>query len=88
MPALTFLDVNRYATSCGSVRVMALANELQSLAYLSTLRMKNDRIGSEGATNLAHALLNLAELTELNLNENNLLVFNGIARWVSKYWHH
>ena len=80
MTALTCLDVGGYANGCGSVGAAAIANGLQSLANLSTLRMANNRIGSEGATNLAHVLLNLVELAELNLDGNDLLVFNGDSR--------
>eukprot|EP00277_Geminigera_cryophila_P033143 CAMPEP_0173123836 /NCGR_PEP_ID=MMETSP1102-20130122/55260_1 /TAXON_ID=49646 /ORGANISM="Geminigera sp., Strain Caron Lab Isolate" /LENGTH=1918 /DNA_ID=CAMNT_0014031993 /DNA_START=646 /DNA_END=6402 /DNA_ORIENTATION=- len=79
MSALTFLDVGGYATSCGSAGAKALADELQSLTCLTTLKMKGNYIDSEGATHLARALLNLTGLTELDLGENDLLFFHGNA---------
>jgi len=80
MPALTFLDVSGYATSCEPFRATALAYGLQSLAYLSTLRMTNNCIGSEGATYVAPAFLSLTGLTDLNLEGNDLLGFKRDSR--------
>jgi len=67
MSALMFLDVGGYKTSCRSAGAKALADELQSLTCLTTLKMEGNCINSEGATHLARALLNLTRLTELDL---------------------